>query len=462
MARFDPLNPDASIAQAEPPPPKAKCVPRNAKREGGAAKGCVPRNAKRKPHAAHGAHDAHDAAAAVRGMTPAVFAFLLGTEDDAHAAQRQRDFAAWLEAGGRTGHWHDHWSAFVAQQQAHADAIHAALSPEEQSVAAPDADDAEKIVETDGTDEMQSLADAAPAMRDYEEQADKIIPMPPPVVRTIRPMFRKVPLPLAVLQHQVTGAIERGEARPVVEMTEIHRLTAQQFAALDDDDERIADACRFVDAVAFGNYTFDRRHTTEGRIQIHRVYLRHKFNSDSSDVPTHVLRSHLLDNEIPAWRSHDWFAREIARRDTPQNESDASDMQGLCSGIIPPDATDTTPENQAALDAVFPETPVQDEKTPICEGDILYASWDYDQTNIDWFKCVKRKGDWLTLQPLEAHEKMTGDMTGESTPGDPTHGNTIRRRAVQNGSSGEICKFHHNYGIISKWDGKPKHTSHYA
>lgn len=105
-----------------------------------------------------------------------------------------------------------------------------------------------------------------------------------------------------------------------------------------------------------------------------------------------------------------------------------------------------------------------DENAPIAEGDYLYASWGYDQTNIDWFQVTRRKGDWLTLQPCAAIETADGDMTGTSIPGAPDpKEKPIRRRVIRwQGQAREAgCKWK-SYGWMSKWDGIPKRTSSYG
>lgn len=104
-----------------------------------------------------------------------------------------------------------------------------------------------------------------------------------------------------------------------------------------------------------------------------------------------------------------------------------------------------------------------DESAPIKVGDIMYASWGYEQTNIDWFKVVKRSGDMLTLQPLdEIAQYNERAMTSITMPGEPTNGNTIRRKVAQHNGKDIGCKFQNTYGWISRWDGKPQHASHYA
>ena len=97
-------------------------------------------------------------------------------------------------------------------------------------------------------------------------------------------------------------------------------------------------------------------------------------------------------------------------------------------------------------------------------GEIIYNSWGYDQTNIDFYKIIKRKGDFATLQPLEAIEESDGGltMTGTTIPGNPIpNGKTIRRKVhTRDGQESGIAI--QSYGWASLWDGQPKHYSSYA
>jgi hypothetical protein len=55
------------------------------------------------------------------------------------------------------------------------------------------------------------------------------------------------------------------------------------------------------------------------------------------------------------------------------------------------------------------------EQTYVPEKIVSYV-WGYEQTNVDWFKIIKRKNEYVTLQPLKSIEKSDGNltMTGEA------------------------------------------------
>lgn len=102
--------------------------------------------------------------------------------------------------------------------------------------------------------------------------------------------------------------------------------------------------------------------------------------------------------------------------------------------------------------------------TTYTPGTIVYASWGYDQTNIDWFKIIKRVGDWLTLQPLKAvNEHDAHAMTGKTTPGEPDEAaKPIRRRLRRDGTREIGMPFKPSYGWMRAWEGRPVGYSTYA
>ncbi len=50
------------------------------------------------------------------------------------------------------------------------------------------------------------------------------------------------------------------------------------------------------------------------------------------------------------------------------------------------------------------------------EGDIFYASWGYEQTNIDFFQVVAKNKSMLTLKELKYTREITGHDQGYLTP----------------------------------------------
>lgn len=97
-------------------------------------------------------------------------------------------------------------------------------------------------------------------------------------------------------------------------------------------------------------------------------------------------------------------------------------------------------------------------------GDIFYASWGHEQTNITFFKVTKLAGtQTLELQELNSIQKSDGPqtMTGTSTPGTKLVGTPIRKRLAV-GVLGDPIVRVNSYMIAKLWDGKPKQFSSYA
>jgi hypothetical protein len=88
------------------------------------------------------------------------------------------------------------------------------------------------------------------------------------------------------------------------------------------------------------------------------------------------------------------------------------------------------------------------------KGDILYTSWGYDQTNIDFYEVVDVKGAVLVVREIgEKLERDDGKGTEYVVP-QPGHfvGSPMRVRPTPNG-----VKIENHSG--SKWDGKPKYQT---
>ena len=55
-------------------------------------------------------------------------------------------------------------------------------------------------------------------------------------------------------------------------------------------------------------------------------------------------------------------------------------------------------------------------------GAILYSSWGYDQTNVDYYMVTRTTAKSAWIVPMTAHEDPTGFMSGTAIPLDPmTH-----------------------------------------
>lgn len=111
-------------------------------------------------------------------------------------------------------------------------------------------------------------------------------------------------------------------------------------------------------------------------------------------------------------------------------------------------------------------------------GDILYSSWGYDQTNIDFYKVVKVSGFSVWIQELGkkiveitgwAHERVvpTDSSTYETrnfeTNETETRTYPISRHKIQYPTWQTEKEYYvklNSFSSASPWDGKPKDASH--
>ena len=88
-------------------------------------------------------------------------------------------------------------------------------------------------------------------------------------------------------------------------------------------------------------------------------------------------------------------------------------------------------------------------------GDIYYSSWGYDQTNIDFYKIVAKKGSKsFMLQEIG----QTVDSNGSSQDLVMPYENSYKGRPVMK-RMGAYGFNLNSYSIATKWDGKPKHQT---
>ena len=99
-------------------------------------------------------------------------------------------------------------------------------------------------------------------------------------------------------------------------------------------------------------------------------------------------------------------------------------------------------------------------------GDILYASWGYDQTNIDYFKVDKLMGKHkITLVPLGS--KFVGE-TPEGYDDKVLPGNQKDRNAFIDGSKNYFVDGENNtvklasFALAVPWNGNAKYQTQYG
>jgi hypothetical protein len=91
-------------------------------------------------------------------------------------------------------------------------------------------------------------------------------------------------------------------------------------------------------------------------------------------------------------------------------------------------------------------------------GTMLYNSWGYDQTQIDFYQVVKIVGKQLEIRPVEkktVREEKTAIYV-VPVPNKFT-GSPSRKTPQSGGSSGAYVRMNHGYAYV--WDGKPKYET---
>jgi len=101
------------------------------------------------------------------------------------------------------------------------------------------------------------------------------------------------------------------------------------------------------------------------------------------------------------------------------------------------------------------ERKIENDKIQV--GTIMYSSWGYEQTNIDFYIVTERKNDTIIMQAIGSKCTHDGDMTGKCIA-DPstTVGQPFKKRIGKYGVSLA------SYKSCSVWDGSPKYFSTYA
>lgn len=97
-------------------------------------------------------------------------------------------------------------------------------------------------------------------------------------------------------------------------------------------------------------------------------------------------------------------------------------------------------------------------------GDIYYASWGFDQTNIDFYRVMKTNGKSVWLSDMgNTYVNGNSCWAGNVIPDGNVTQNPkewLCRRIGRMGSHIYIRGESNRY--LRKWDGIPKYESHYA
>lgn len=90
-------------------------------------------------------------------------------------------------------------------------------------------------------------------------------------------------------------------------------------------------------------------------------------------------------------------------------------------------------------------------------GDVIYNSWGYEQTNVDWYQVVEVKAKSIVIREIAANCNDNGGPYGGQTAPRRNDfvGNPLLKQIHENG----YVSF--QFGCGTKWDGRAKHCSSY-
>lgn len=92
-------------------------------------------------------------------------------------------------------------------------------------------------------------------------------------------------------------------------------------------------------------------------------------------------------------------------------------------------------------------------------GDVLYNSWGWEQTNIDWYQVIEVKKASIVIRQIGSEKTYEHSMAGDCTPVKDSFLDDADPILKRVNAEGRIAA---QYGCISKWDGKPKGWTSYA
>lgn len=100
---------------------------------------------------------------------------------------------------------------------------------------------------------------------------------------------------------------------------------------------------------------------------------------------------------------------------------------------------------------------------PAKVGDILYSSWGYEQTNIDFYQVIEVKGKSIVIREIGASYKETGYMSGDKSALKDhfLKDSKPMLKRVKKSKDGYYVTIA-SYADAWLWDGKEKGSTSYA
>lgn len=91
-------------------------------------------------------------------------------------------------------------------------------------------------------------------------------------------------------------------------------------------------------------------------------------------------------------------------------------------------------------------------------GDVIYNSWGYDQTNVDWYQVIEVLPRSIRIREVAGNTNMNGQAMSGTTQ--PRRGEFIGKPMLKPLDEAGHVSF--QFGCGTKWDGRPKGCSCYA
>ena len=101
-------------------------------------------------------------------------------------------------------------------------------------------------------------------------------------------------------------------------------------------------------------------------------------------------------------------------------------------------------------------------QNPLQVGAVLYTSWGYDQTNVDFYVATRVSGTRVYVRRIASEYEETGSMAGHVWPVMPITpvGPETAHRATSDGGTSAVVHIHGHRAHIE--DGRKHYTSSYA
>lgn len=268
--------------------------------------------------------------------------------------------------------------------------------------------------------------------------------------------------PLDRLRHHVSGAIERGEAQA------IEAIEAPAIGSISIEPTWRHNMAILILALECGTEEGKRAAKAELR------ELAAKLDAKQAEpAPFNAAELEAIGHAVQ-WAGH-FATLDGCQPGGPAFGAIAPATAALeARGVRIPHGRDARDKIEAATllpmpgaEPAEPPAAVDDEpaEPSLRVGAILYSSWGYDQTNVDFYRVEKIAGAFVTLQEIGQTEASDGELslTGRVVPADPAApiGDPFRRKILTDAGSGTVAKIK-SYAFAYLWDGHPRRVSHYA